>query len=85
MRPLAALGVAAALTLGACASPPERPQMTWTLLGRDADEAKLVLGVPDTDDVRLMMTCHPRSGAVVVTLVGRNGDPAVAELHSGKV
>jgi hypothetical protein len=85
VRSLAALALIAAATLGGCALPTERPRMTWELIEHPDKGAKLVLGVPDTDDVRLMMTCRPRGGAVTLTLIGRRGDPAVAELHSGEV
>jgi len=81
---LAALALAAATTLGGCALPTERPQLGWGLSENPAEGVKLALGVPGTD-VRLMMTCHPHTGMVWVVVVGREGDAAVAELHSGEV
>jgi hypothetical protein len=86
LRPaLASVAVAAALT--GCAAPTERPGpgMRWAVSASAAEGGKLVLGVPDTDDVRLVMTCRPQSGEIDVTFVGRPGDPAVVELQSGEV
>jgi hypothetical protein len=90
MRACANLAAAVALFaagggLSGCGLPTERPRMTWRLAGDELGQARLVLGAPGTDRVRLTMTCRPRSGAVVVTLIGRLNDPAVAELHSGEV
>jgi len=80
---LIGLGLAA---LGGCATT-ERvgPEMTWGLFEDPQEGAKLVLGVPETDNVRMMLVCRPRSGEVEVTIVGRIGDPAAVELRSGKV
>jgi hypothetical protein len=77
----------AACALVGCALPTERPRLgeRWGLSENPTEGAKLVLGVPDTDDVRLMMTCRPHAGEVDLTIVGRRGDPAVVELHSGDV
>jgi hypothetical protein len=85
MHRFAVLALAAAAALSGCALPAERPNMTWGVTATREEGAKLVLGVPNTDDVRLMMTCRPRSGAVTLTIVGRQGDGAVAEIHSGKL
>jgi len=86
---LASLAVAAAVALavGGCALPKERAAAGERWIRDDSPEgpAKLVLGVPETDALRVMMTCLPRSGAVDITIVGRTGDPAVLELHSGPV
>lgn len=73
--------------LAACVQPVERTPrtMNWTVSASAAEGAKLVLGLPETDDVRLTMTCRPLSGQVDVTILGRRGDPAVVELRSGKV
>jgi hypothetical protein len=72
--------------LSACATT-EQPgrAVRWTVSASAEEGAKLVLGVPDTDDVRMMMTCQVRSGQVEVTIVGRRDDPAAVELWSGKV
>ncbi|HEX3364332.1 hypothetical protein [Phenylobacterium sp.] len=85
MRRFAILALAAAAALSGCALPADRPRMTWGVTATREEGAKLVLGVAATDEVRLMMTCQPRSGAVTVTIVGRSGDGAVAEIHSGKI
>ncbi len=85
MRRLIALGLIFAL--GGCALPKERagPGERWIRDTSPEGLATLALGVPDTDDLRVMMSCRPRSGAVDLTIVGRPGDPAVIEMHSGKV
>ena len=74
-----------ALALAGCALPAERlgPEERWGLSENRTEGAKLALGVPGTDDVRLMMTCRPHGGEVKLTIVARRGDPAVVELHSG--
>jgi hypothetical protein len=86
MRRLILLGLTAAVLSG-CATPTERPDraMRWGVSANTEEGAKLVLGVPDTDDVRMMLTCRPRSGQVDVTVVARRGDPAAVVLQSGKV
>ena len=73
----------AAVALGGCAS--VEPGMAWSIDQNRDEGVKLVLGRPGTDDVRLMATCLPRSGAVRLTVIGRQGEPAVVELHSGKL
>jgi len=85
MPHLILLGVAAALS--GFLTPTERPDpaMRWTVSASAEDGAKLVFGAPDTDDVRMMLTCRVRSGQLDVTVVGRRGDPAAVELQSGKV
>jgi hypothetical protein len=85
MRRLILIGLAAG-ALGACALPTDRPgpQALWSVTA-DAGEARLALGVPETDELALRMTCRPHSGEVDLTIVGRHGDPAVLELHSGEV
>jgi len=85
MRRLILIGLGLA-ALGGCATT-ERvgAEMTWGLFENPQESAKLVLGVPETDNVRLMMVCRPHSGAVEITIVGRTGDPAAVELRSGQV
>ena len=80
---LAALALGA---LSACAAT-ERPgrAMRWTVSASAAEGAKLALGVPGSDDVRMMLTCQVRSGRVDVTVVARPDDPATLELRSGEV
>jgi hypothetical protein len=85
VRSLAALAIAAAVTLGGCALPTERLRMVWGLDENPDEGAKLALGVPGTDDIRMMMTCLPHTGVVRVVVVGRAGEGAVAELHSGEI
>lgn len=85
MRRLILISLAAG-ALGACATT-ERvgAEMTWSLYEDPSEGAKLVLGVPDSDNVRLMMVCRPHSGAIDATVVGHVGDPAAVEFRSGKV
>jgi hypothetical protein len=86
MLRLAAI-VLAAGALSACALPVQRTPraMGWGVSASAEDGAKLVLGNPDTDEMRVTMTCRPLSGRVELTLLGWRGDPAVVELSSGKV
>ncbi len=84
MRRLAPLLLITVAMLGGCATERRSAPMSWNL-GESAGVSRLVLGVPDTDDVALIMTCRPRSGALDITFVGRPGDPAVVELRSGAV
>ena len=74
--------------LGGCALPAVdlRRDSTLAWIRDDLDPgARLILGVPNSDDLRLMMICTPRSGAVDMTVFGRSGDTAIVELHAGKV
>jgi hypothetical protein len=59
--------------------------MGWSRVDTADDGARLALGVPDSDQVFLMFACHPGSGAVRLTVVGRAGDGAAVELRSGQV
>ena len=79
--------VVAAAALSGCATPTEPldPEMRWGISANAEEGAKLVLGVPETDEVRMMLTCRPRSGQVEITVVALRGDPAAVELRSGKV
>lgn len=86
MRRASILALIAAATLGGCAGFPAqaaRSAMTW-VRADDDEGARLALGVPDSEDVFLMFACRPRSGAIRLTVVGREGDGAAIELHSGK-
>ncbi len=85
MPHLILLGLAA--TLGGFLTPTERPDpaMRWSVSANAEEGARLAFGAPDTDDVRVMLTCRVRSGQVAVTVAGRRGDPAALELWSGKV
>lgn len=86
MRRLALLLVTAA-ALSGCALPRERAGrgMTWSIGEVTKDRASLALGVPNTDDLQMLLACKPMSGAVDVTVVGRRGDGAMVELRSDKV
>jgi hypothetical protein len=86
MRRLILIGLAAG-ALGACATPVQKTPraMSWGVSANAEEGAKLVLGVPETDDVRVVMMCQPRSGRVDLTIIGRRGDPAAVELQSGKI
>ena len=76
-----------AAALGGCALPRERigREMTWTLGEVTKDRTSLALGVPNSDDLRMLLSCRPLSGAVDVTVVGRRGDGAAVELRSGEI
>ena len=86
MRGLMAVAMAAATlpgVLGGCATAPE--PMSW-FYSEDRDEgAKLMLGVANSDDIRLMALCHPHSGKIRLTVFGRHGDTPVLGLVSGKL
>jgi hypothetical protein len=82
------LVLGAAALLGGCAAPVEQPGGPggrWGLSGNPTEGAKLALAVPGADDVRLTMTCRPRSGIVDIMVVTPRNDGAVVELHSGKI
>ena len=82
------LMVLTAALLAGCAIPVERPGALgerWGLSENSSEGVKLVLGVPDTDDVRLMLTCQPHSGVIDATVIARRRDGAVVELRSGAI
>lgn len=81
MRHLAPLAALLALGLVGCAT--VEPGVAW-FLDEVPGGVKLAAGTPQSDDVRLMMTCRARTGVVHLTVTGRPGDPAVVELRSGK-
>jgi hypothetical protein len=87
MRRRIVLGLIVAAVLTGCALPRERAGagMRWGLESVTAKGARLALGVPGTDDVRMILTCRSGSEAIDVTVVGRAGDGAVVELQSGEV
>ena len=74
--------------LSGCALPAENLRhdrtLTW-ILDEGPPGARLMLGAPESDDIRVMMTCQPHSGAVDITIAARPGDSAGVELHSGKI
>jgi hypothetical protein len=76
-----------AATLAGCGLPRDRiePGMRWVVGDVAKDRASLALGVPDTDDLQMMLSCRPFSGDVEITIVGRPDDGAVVELRSGEV
>lgn len=87
MRRLALIAFAASGLVAGCATPTERVDraMTWGITETAGEGVKLTLGVPETDDLRIMMVCKPGSGEIDITLVAREGDPAAFELVSGEV
>lgn len=85
MRRAILIGLGLVALSGCAATERVGPDMTWGLFEDSRDGAKLVLGVPETVNVRVMMTCRPHSGEVEVTIVGRVGDPAAIELRSDQV
>jgi hypothetical protein len=77
-----------AAALAGCALPAENLRrdrsLAW-ILDKGPTGARLMLGAPDSDDIRVMMSCQPHSGAVDIMIAARPGDSAGVELHSGKV
>jgi hypothetical protein len=61
--------------------------MAWSLNHAEGEGAKLAYGQPASDNVLLMMTCQPQSGAVRVSLVtGADEVPgSIALASQGKV
>jgi hypothetical protein len=86
MRRFASLLIVAA-TLSGCALPRDHVErgMRWIIGDVTRDRASLALGVPQTDDLQLLMNCRPLSGLVDVAVVGRQGDGAVIALRSDKL
>jgi hypothetical protein len=82
MRALICPMLLAALLWG-CATPVE--PISWFLDRNPEEGVKLTLGVPNSDDLRLMALCRPHSGVIRLTIFGRHGDPPVVELRSGKL
>lgn len=88
MRRRSLFSVFAALGLTACAHPmtpvATAPDMAWSLTHAEGEGAKLAYGQPQTDNVLLMLTCAPRSGAVQVSMTAPEGTGATAlKLSSG--
>lgn len=89
MRRRSLFSMFAALSLVACAHPVSpvatgAAEMTWTLNHVDGEGAKLAYGQPQSDNVLLMLTCQPRSGAVRVSMTAPDGTGATAmKLSSG--
>ena len=71
-----------ASTLWGCATP---SPMTWFFNPNHPEGARLALGVPGTDDLRVLALCRPRSGEIRLTVYGKRGDPPVLNLVSGKL
>jgi autotransporter translocation and assembly factor TamB len=70
MRRRTILGLGVSCLLAACAHQGEAPSagMAWSLHHAEGEGAKLAFGQPASDNVLLMMTCAPHSGAVRVSL-----------------
>lgn len=60
-----------AVALAGCAATgrarPADPRMSWAFDQNPEEGAKLAYGPPATDDVPVMLTCHPRSGVVTIS------------------
>lgn len=82
-----ALSLLAAAVLNGCALPrePVGRDMSWIMGDVTAERASLALGVPQSDDLQMLLSCRPQSGTVEITVVGRHGDGAVIELRSDKL
>lgn len=72
-----------AAALGGCATSPER--LSWIVGDDGQGAARLMLGVPNSDDLRIVAACRPHSGEIRLTIFGQRGDPPVVELQSGKL
>lgn len=70
MKRRAIVGLGLSCLLAACAHQGEAPSagMAWSLHHAEGEGAKLAYGQPSSDNVVIMMTCAPRSGAVRVSL-----------------
>lgn len=85
MKTRAVVGLGVSCLLVACAHQGEAPTsgMTWSLHHAEGEGAKLAFGQPASDNVLLMMTCAPRSGAVRVSLTtAANQAPDAITLRS---
>lgn len=82
-RSLALAAVMLATTLAGCAH--EKMANTgyqWAYLGDDAVQPQLAYGRPNSDDVVLMIRCHPGLDAIDVSATGLSGNGLV--LASGR-
>jgi hypothetical protein len=75
-----ALSLLSVLALAACAHEAGDGEtrgvyggMDWVLSQAEGYESKLAYGVPDTDNVAVMLSCQPKSDHVSVVLVGVEG------------
>lgn len=82
MRGLMALTFLA-VALGGCATRGER--LSWILDQDRQTGVRLMLGVPNSDDLRILAQCRPHSDEIRLTIFGQRGDPPIVELHSGKL
>ncbi|MGZ3377446.1 MAG: hypothetical protein ACXU8S_12685 [Phenylobacterium sp.] len=80
---MAMLAVALPGALSGCATAPE--PMSWFYSESRDEGAKLMLGVANSDDIRLMAICRPHSGQIRLTVFGRQGDAPILRLVSGKL
>ncbi len=88
MRRRTAFSLTAVLLVAACAHQPA-PQavagMEWSLSQVDGEGLKFAYGQPHSDNVVLMMTCQPRSGAVLVSAIGSaKATPAMTLASKGQ-
>ena len=67
-------GLIAAASLASCASPqpapPAEPGMRWSLNEVTGEGVKLTFGVPNTDDVPVMLVCQRGSNRVRLSISG---------------
>lgn len=89
MRRRTIVGLGLSCLLAACAHQGESglAGMGWSLHHAEGEGAKLAYGQPASDNVLLMMTCQPRSGAVRVSLTTTAEDVpgSIAIESQGKV
>lgn len=89
MRRRTIVGLGLSCLVAACAHQGESglAGMAWSLNHAEGEGAKLAYGQPASDNVLLMMTCEPRSGAVRVSLTTAADEvPGAIALESqGKV
>jgi hypothetical protein len=87
MRRRAILSLGISCLLAACAHPSDRPAagMAWSLQHAEGEGAKLAFGQPSSDNVVIMMTCQPRSGAVLVSVTKADASPQIEFASAGTV
>lgn len=86
MRRRTAFGLIGTLMVAACAhqvAPSPEPALAWSLHSTELEGAKLAYGQPQSDNVLLMMTCQPRTGAVRLSVAAPEaGAPDAVRLAS---
>ena len=85
-RRIAASLIAASM-LAACAHEGGggEPGMAWSLTSTAEEGSKLSYGLPDSDNLIVMLTCRPKAGEVRIWVTGADAaKPSALVLSSGK-